>query len=385
MSYAPDIHLCLMSDQATPNLTPLLEKGIAPVAVTFVVTPQQKHRLDYFQEVLRPRNIKVEMLELDSAYDHDAMTALLDGWLAVQKKAGKSVWFNLTGGTKPMSIAAHLVAFNADIPAFYISDNRLLWMNAKPVSDDMLPAELASKLSFVTFLTAHGIKVEGTQSIDSPVPWRELIRELCRLHSTYHKVIPFLNRLAAMAKPGLTARIDAVLTVDHEQLLKVFEQAGLLSWTRESVTFPDEDARFFCNGGWLEHHLMQTVRSSGAVQDMAMSMEVSYVRPKVRKTVKNEIDVAVLANNTLHLIECKTKRFGGNAQDPDSDLSSALYKLATLRKELGGLRCKAMLVSYGPVEEFQKERARVLDIELCQGDDMMRLDEKLKSWIWPSR
>ena len=113
------------------------------------------------------------------------------------------------------------------------------------------------------------------------------------------------------------------------------------------------------------------------IQDLARGLEVC--RGDHGKPVRNELDVAFLADNRLYVIECKTKRFkGGGADGPGAE---ALYKLDTLAPLLGGLGARAMLVSFQSLSEPDQRRARELGIRSCVGSELHGLREAIRRWV----
>ena len=89
-----------------------------------------------------------------------------------------------------------------------------------------------------------------------------------------------------------------------DALLREFEQAQVLKHQGEQVIFATEAARRFANGGWIEHHVYQSVSQvSGdlAIRDKAANLQVLGDSGQL-----NEIDVAFTARNHLITVECKT-------------------------------------------------------------------------------
>lgn len=93
--------------------------------------------------------------------------------------------------------------------------------------------------------------------------------------------------------------------------------------------------------------------------------------------MRNEIDVACLAENRLHLVECKTPVWKG-AGTPGAD---ALYRLDALADLLGGLQGRAMLVSYLKLPAHVSRRAEDLRIRVCAGDRLPELRADLARWL----
>jgi hypothetical protein len=174
----PSTHLCLVSAQATPNLTPVMDPATAPRRVILLVSTDMARRAEWLQRVLAARGIRVARWDIDDAWDVEHLQVrvleLLDHEAdAVQ--AGE-IALNATGGTKPMSIAAY-EAFRAyNLPIFYVHPerDRLIWMHPSR----QMPVDLENRLRLEPFLLAHGARVESSRTSGVPQPLRDLTRWL---------------------------------------------------------------------------------------------------------------------------------------------------------------------------------------------------------------
>ena len=70
-------------------------------------------------------------------------------------------------------------------------------------------------------------------------------------------------------------------------------------------------------------------------------------------------------------------QFDGDAAGPGAE---ALYKLDSLTA-LGGLNTRGMVVSYQPLEAWDKQRANDLRIRVVEGAQLRNPDEQLTKWI----
>ncbi len=131
------------------------------------------------------------------------------------------------------------------------------------------------------------------------------------------------------------------------------------------------------NGGWLELHVFDEVRQmrreDAHIQDVAYGVQA--IRHQREGVVRNELDVIFLRNNRLHVIECKTRKFGEKGEDGPG--AEALYKLDALRDLMGGLKARAMLVSWGDLPDHDKRRAGDLGIDVCDGSQIRELRSRL--------
>ena len=144
--------------------------------------------------------------------------------------------------------------------------------------------------------------------------------------------------------------------------------------TKEGKTyFKDAEIRRYLNGEWLEHHAYAMIRHLG-IQDIALNLEVESTN------VKNELDIACLHNNQLHIIECKTNNMN---KDNRAKANETMYKLDSLTA-LGGITTKGLLLSYQTVDDYSKKRAQDLRIKIVDGTKLKQLDSELKNWLFPA-
>lgn len=375
-----ETHLCLVSAQATPNLTPLLDPATAPRRVILLVSPDMAARAQWLEAVLGPRGISVQRWSIDDPYDVELVqTRVLE--LLEQERASvvaANIALNATGGTKPMSIATY-EAFRAyDLPIFYVHPerDRLIWMHPAGA-----PAvDLENRLRLEPFLLAHGARVVRCSREGIPDALRSLTHWLVTKVGAYGKALGRLNYLANEAEGRL---ISPEMESSHlrdqrlQTLIDRFADAGLLEPRGRRLHFADESARFYVNGGWLEEHVYDCLRALRRdlpnIQDLARSVDITREGPRGDE-IPNEIDCAYLAENRLYIIECKTRvwREGG---------ADALYRLDTLGDILGGIQARAMLVSYRPLPSYDLRRAADLGVQVCAGPRLPELPAVLRAWI----
>ncbi|MEY6433625.1 DUF1887 family CARF protein [Thioalkalicoccus limnaeus] len=383
---AEHTHLCLVSAQPTPNLTPVLDPAVAPRRVILLVSPDMVRRADWLERVLKPRGIRVERWAITDPWDIEQVQSQLLHRLEpeLREVGAGGIALNATGGTKPMSIAAYEVFRAADQPIFYIhpEQDRLIWMHprARP------PVDLANRIRLDAFLLAHGAQCRAAVTEAIPEARRALTDWLVAHNARLAPALGTLNWLAMKATDSLRS---PPLTADQRDdralgdLLGQFARMGLLRVAGGCLHFPDEAARFFVNGGWLEEHVYGVLRAlrgeQRRIQDLARGVEL-YREDARGAPIHNEIDVACLAENRLYLVECKTKSWK-QGEGPGAE---ALYRLDALADLLGGLQARAMLVSYLPLPAHVRRRAADLRIQVCAGDRLPELRGVIARWLAPS-
>jgi hypothetical protein len=376
-------HVCLVSAQATPNLLPLMDPALAPRRVVMLVSEDMRQRAQWLMDVVRPRGIAVETLPVTDAWDMHGICDLLVDWLDKQADGGRGVVLNVTGGTKPMAMAAQQAFAMAGLPVFYVHHERdeLQWLTPR------LPAtRLNGPMRLESFLHAHGWSV-----LQRPVhrrltaTLRGLTKELVMQAGVYEQGLGRLNWYAHQceANQSLSVEVDErdLAFAGFANLLDKFATAGALQLDGATLRFPDEEARFFCNGGWLEDYVaevVQDLRAAAGIQDVAVNLKVRTLDNRLRGDAgSNELDVVFLARHRLHIVECKTRSFRER-----HSAAEAVYKLDSLTA-LGGLNTRGMLVSYRRLMDGDRQRAADLRIRTIVGGAIANLRNELLRWIGP--
>ncbi|MCA9546055.1 MAG: DUF1887 family protein [Myxococcales bacterium] len=368
------IHVCLLGDDPVRIMTPALDPALAPREVVLVVSPQMQERAGWLEAVLRPRGIQVTRWPIADAWD---ITGVRDTLLHhVIERGGEPLILNASGGTKPMALGAFDVFRGLGRPVFYVHPvaDQLIWLHP----DDRGTHPLADVVNLRTFFEAHGAAVEavaGTQGV--PTAYRELTDTLIRHVARFERPLGTLNYLAGSARgEDLFSRPTGHTPPGFGDLVHLFAEAGVLRPVGDRLQFKNEDARFFAQGGWLEQHVFSVLwglKAERPIQDLARGVEI--VRHVGGAPVHNELDVACLADNALYLVEAKTKHF------EKGEGAEVVYKIETLRELLGAVHARAMIVSYKPLGEAHRRRARDLGIATCIGEEIGWLREQLRHLI----
>lgn len=386
-----DTHLCLVSAQATPNLLPVLDEAWRPRRVVLACSAQMREAAQALRSVVQTKGggIVVDLLDLPSAYDYAALSEAFLNFLAAH--ADEDIALNVTGGTKLMAVAAQDVFRVERKPVFYVNveSDEVLVIGEKAASQP-----LRAKLKVHEMLKAHGYSVTPQEQPQITRELRDLTARLIDRVASAGRALGQFNALARAARDnGLRVQLNRdQSSLALGDIVALFEEAGLLRQQGDTLIFKNEEARFFSNGGWLEAHVFETLQSLRAqhdgLTDVAMGIRVAFADPtgKPRGDDKNEIDVAFLYRNTLHLIECKTANLAQIGTGEDNKATEAIYKMESLLK-LGGLRTKGMVVDYrGELSksEANQKRAAEAGIAIVSGTQLKDLRGALKR-LWLSK
>lgn len=368
-------HVILVSAQPIPNLTPMLDDAIKPTKVLMLVSDDMRERAKALENIFKPRGIAVELYTVPDPWNAGQISGTVLDILSRYPEG--DIALNATGGTKLMAIAAYEAFRREKYPIYYVHPefDRLLWLSPKQI-----PHELAGHLNLRDYLMAYGadqVEVVSESQVSQEI--KALTQQLIIGIDRYADDLGTLNYLAQQAdNPRLSSeiRFSPQSRPKLWELLELFKTAGICSLDNNVIRFPDEQTRFIANGGWLEMHvyaLCSGFKQKWGVQDLASNITI-HRYPSGKADVKNEIDVGFIHANKLHLIECKTKSIG-----KDADM---LYKLNSLRDLMGGLQGRAMLISFNVLDKAGRARAKELKIELCSKMELQNLQHHIQKWIF---
>lgn len=368
------VQLCLVSSQPLPNLVPVCDPDRRPEKVVLLVTEPMRQQAEWLEAVLAGRKIETERWNIQSPYDYAHIRLRLEKLL--ERPDMKGVALNVTGGTKVMALAAFELFRERDLPIFYVQPQKDLIL---PIAPAAPLREIPDCLKLEEFLAAHGFQVTGLRRHAVGATRGELGQRLVNHASKFGSALGALNYLAGTAEDRPDLSSDPVAPrhwglKGFDALLELFANEGILRQEDGNLRFQNEEGRFFVNGGWLEEYLFSRIarlRARIPLQDAAMSLEVQS-----HSGSRNEIDLAILGNNRLHLIECKTRSFAGG----QGAGSRTLYKMDMLR-DLGGFTAKALLASYKKLGRHDARRAADLDIEVVAGTGLRGIEERLEKWL----
>jgi len=375
-------HICLLDDNPISVLTPLLDPDIQSDKVIFAIKPHQTEAVLRLEKVIKPRGIAVSTWELpDSTNTGDILLSFHELISQTLKtNPHEQLVLNTSCGSRHYVLAAFEVAKDYDLHCFVVEPelDELYWL----YPEEKANSALAEKLKITDYLTVLDSKVK--QIANSGVVElnvRTLGAKWCSEPEYYSSALGVLNYLAYTANNGalrsakltkqqlesasINELIDDLITIDYAK----FEN--------NSLVFKNDTARFFANGGWLEEYVYGVILSLKkdipTLQEAAQGVEV--VRNVGKHTVNNELDVAALANNKLHIIECKTKKF------EKGEGNNVIYKLDSLADLLGGLHGRAMLVSFKDIRIAEQYRAQELDIKFIGPKELPNLRSHLVNWL----
>jgi len=340
--------LCLLSEQHVPNL--LSVHHFQPDRVVLVRTGTMTKATEYFLDALSlaqfPQD-RVEVLPLDDENNLASVRRCLHQGFA---KFPQANWIaNVTGGLKPMSIAAYEFFKALDARIVYVDSrnpNQILGLDGQPTET------CSYVLSLDEFLAGYGFQVSKAwpkivESEDRARKWWPLARAIAE-HA------PDQNLLhVAAGDAGRQEWTDArnrgiLVKACHTQHLSAAIRAALInSWQltdmdAAAVGSIDKYQGTFLTGGWLEAFLWKLLA------DHASQLGLEHVHLGVEARKKDtqaptDFDVAFLMNHSLGAIECKS-----GDQEHSDDPNQPLDKLEARIQQFRALRVNPVLATTSP-------------------------------------
>lgn len=249
------IHVCLVSEQATPNFIPVLDTRFRPREVILAVSPQMRERARWLKEVIARRVERVSEFALDDAWD---IPAIQDAFInLVVARHGEDLALNVTGGTKPMAIAAQQVFQAEKLPIFYVHPAR---NQVVPLFSREASFTIEERVGLTDYLAIHGFRESRRAPNGHSERHAMLAEELVKEVKRFGPPLRTLNWLVGRAEGTLRIALEGRANDPRlGELLDKLERYGVARLERQVLVFPDETARSFANGGWLELHVARVV------------------------------------------------------------------------------------------------------------------------------
>ena len=375
------VHVGIIDQDPIRLITPLLDNRTISKHIVFIGEEIQYNMYERLSSVLAQRNITSEFFQLPSVVNTTLIKQAIQNLARDLEQRGVEVKLNASCGLRHKLLSVYEVFRTYHWPIFVVEPNsdKLCWL----YPDGQPDSQVEDHITISDYLTIFGARGEFND-VELPPQLDQKLYELGeRWASNALELGPglaTLNYLATTCRKE--QKLDVALTEKQQgyrelnMLLTDLVEAEIATYENGVLTFANEDARRFSNGEWLETLVHSTVKqiqdTMPTIQDRSLNVQV--YRTRGESEVRNELDVATVVNNKLHIIECKTK---GMRDDGDD----TLYKLESLRDLLGGLQARAMLVSFRPLRHNDITRAEDLGLALIGPDELKDLKHYLTNWF----
>ena len=279
----------------------------------------------------------------------------------------KSFEVNITGGTKLMSLATYdFFKDKKDCQIFYQPIGKELQC-LRPEYAEHSVSEL---LTLEEYMKAHGINFEYSNSCLKDYDFNksvyervikdrlEAIKQIVAIqNNSYFKNI--FKRKDTLDLTQLSD--DKFVTSEGQNKEEVIAAVSAFGFDVHALT---HSQLRYITGGWFEEFAFQKIKHDKKISDGNIALNV-----RVEKgSDKNELDVVYIADNRLHVVECKSFVDG---KEGTFVLNDALFKLQAIMKTKFGLNAKSYLYTKSIVEkESALSRAQEFGITIVDGKSL---------------
>lgn len=308
--------LVLIAGRQQPNL--LAARQLRPNLIVPIASPDDLKASGRWAEVEKPlRDLCGGNLEIPIAVDPYRVKSTQEACQNVIEKFNEVEWiFNLTCGTKPMSLGAYQEAVEKQLSAFYFdssSSTLELLSGDENRTNDLLAGLGSCQVS--EYVEAYGrhLRVKGDADRLRPIgqdPSKKEVataRFIADHRREMQQLLSVVRREISRASKDKRPVTAVNFTAEKRRLLALCRRLhndGYVELLEESDrsfsvrACQGEPSNFF-NGGWLEIFVWSCAREAGVFEDVVCGHEVAAAQP-------NEMDVAATHNGNLFVIECKT-------------------------------------------------------------------------------
>ncbi len=375
------IYICLASGQQLQNYIPA--QVFNPTHV-FILTSNSNAILQnakILASVFNKKGIPTELVNNMPSVNMDTLFGFLhnfkEQYLATIEN-DTSIIINVTGGTKPMSLACYEF-FKAHFQAAKIiyndhENNKVEYLS--PLKQPAQPFDYDT-VDLTTYFKLHGLTILEIAS-DDPI-WQKRAQARKDLSLMLSKNIVFAEEIRSFfGKTGLT-EYKLSSKNKNKKLIQLCEQHQLFkySFDKNTIQFPyGGEAQFYLTGGWLEEYTWLCLNDIG-IKNAKCGVKINWEDSLRAKDISiNELDITFLYHNQIFILECKTGRLDG------IHLQNTLNKLETIGRYVGGTFHGLGLVMLSEVKDVLKERAERFRIKTFDHVQLLpQLTAQLEGWI----
>ena len=332
------------------------------------------------------RAVSVEQLHLAAGieeYDIEAIKDTILGWMAVNRPS--QIIFNITGGTKLISIAQDQIAQSSSRYECVYQNrgrNEIVWYN-RPVGQQGYPLNLPENIE--NRLRAHGFTTTSNISfLELPAAHFQYIVTMQQyMQADFNKMQSLVLLMNALTADLLQQPEDSFpQTIDIKdsplyqkcktwlnQLAKIPDSYFTHDTVDNTLTFENKAAAAFVSGTWFEvltglwinqHYQNSSQADSGVDVKIGLTFKKS--------SDGNEIDVAYIKSSYLHLMECKTVNWH-KKDSPTNAVNRELHKLQSI-SDVGGLNTHKYFVSLFDISAESLRVAKDKNITVIHGKQL---------------
>jgi hypothetical protein len=276
-----DTHLFLVHEDMIPNITPAIDPAFSPKEVFLLCSPDSIVQTQRLELILKQSGINVSRWPVNDAWDIEHIRERVLEFVANHDHI--DIALNVTGGTKPMSLAAYEIFKDIGKPVYYVQTDRdyVVWLNPR----DQESFDLADRIKLPAYFTAYGMRLSGIVKKDA-IPKSTLIltETLVQNIASFAEPLLSLNSLISQMGERLVSHAltkTQIASKELHNILDLLVKHDLINIDNHNrLCFSSQESRHFINGGWLEEHiygvLFRLQQALPAIQDLARNVNIEW-------------------------------------------------------------------------------------------------------------
>lgn len=384
------VMICFATGQSDCNLLPILSSKFQPQKVCLLCTPEMKEEAAFFKEALNGRT-EVEIIELETS---DEIGRIQDALMEVVDRYENKVVMNITGGKKTMTIAAFNVCSAFAIPFFYLDlktfnvfyfENNQSGAVVEPRVENIKFDIKNSKGNLKIFLKARKIVAEDLHEWKQPTAdekeYFDFIMKF-RDPSELQVILEGLRILNKYASKSVKPNNRIEVPIErkdwsHLGFNEICEKLEKLEFLLPSgsalIKFKNHETAEFLAGKWFEKYCAMVFKN------LFPQLPIFHGEMFITGQTKNEFDLVFLKDSKIFIGEVKASHL--SEESPKH--SPIIYKLDSLKNNVGGKSSQACLISLDEVNNEIKGRCKtnkIFYIDKILGRVDI-LEKQIKEWL----
>ncbi|WP_375592058.1 Card1-like endonuclease domain-containing protein [Chitiniphilus eburneus] len=363
--------ICLVGYVSTDLVSPLFDRGFGFTRVTLLHDPAIGDAMRAVADVCRKAGLATTVLPLRPRYDPATIRERLEATVAASRQP---CVLNLSGATPVQAAIGFEVGSRHALPMFAVEPeaDTLVWLSDAAAAPLANGYNIADRMRLEEYFRLYGAEIV---TVECRLSQRDAALEgwaagFAELAAYRPRAILALNALAADVDAGWISR--GALHHPQPELAELLHESRLARLLPDGrIAFADRPSHRFLHGGWLERWIFS--QAGALVGELPIQDLACGIRIRVDGKVDNEFDVAILCNNQLYLVECKTILAEGVDR-------ATLFKLDSVA-HVGGLAAQATLASLSLPTDHEERRAEVQDIALLSGRALLGAAARLRQWL----
>lgn len=336
-------------------------KYINPDKVVHLYSGETKvHNQNLVNTIESRFKCNVETFEVEG-FDYDICLSKLK---SITINEGDELFFNISGGTKIMSLALYAFAYEvnqSENVCYFDTNQNLHWLNKKSkdsVTTEILLEEyielqgqrITSKVEYKYALEKFVKDLAFVKKNHSGDKWKVFLKEVVAVFRKYRDDKRNEQSIFKIISQKLVKTKGFDLTIQDQKL--VVKNNDVLFF-ESSLEESNIDFIYF-NAGWFELLSAQALQQKYSQDKIYLSVKFPYLSNQ--SSDKNEVDILINDSGKLIFVECKS----GEVKSQDID------RIKNRKDTFGGLISKSILVTRFPLETNRSLHLSKNIVEKCK-------------------